>query len=107
MNDYFHAGFSRADAADTLFNMHQEDADESFVLFRTGSEPGTYAVSTISEHGKIRHYKVRELKQRLGMCDADGQVQNYMDVHVFLQKIQDMGTLLQSPQSRPLFPHIK
>lgn len=109
MNDYFHAECSRADAAAKLIKLQDEDEDdEAHVLFRSGSEPGTYAVSTISERGKIRHYKVRALDHRLGMCEADGQVQNYnyMDVHVFLQHIQGMGTLARAPNPTPLFPQI-
>lgn len=111
MNDYFHAECSRADAAAKLLQLQadNDDDEETFVLFRTGSEPGTYALSTISEHGKIRHYKVRALDHRLGVCDADGEVKNYnyMDVNVFLRKVQDMGTLVRAPNPTPLFLQIK
>ena len=99
---------SRADAAAKLIRLQEDDEDDdTYVLFRSASEPGAYALSTISDRGRIRHYKVRELDRRLGICEAGGEVQNYMDVAVFLHMVQGMGILVRAPQPRPLFPAIK
>jgi hypothetical protein len=105
MNEYFHSEVSREDANVKLRKLYQEQPGVNHVLFRTGSEPGTFAVSVISHaNGVIVHYKVRQLDHRLGFDDdARGQVNHYMDVCVFLDTIKTRGTLARSPDPRPLF----
>jgi hypothetical protein len=108
LNDYFHAEFSRADAVAKLLQLHEEQPDVTHVVLRSGSENGTYAVSSFCQanagvRGSIKHFKLRASGQRLGFCDKHGHVDEFMDLSVLLQRLRDMGALALSPDPRPLF----
>ena len=103
MDAYFHADLLREGAIAKLRNLHQEQPAVTHVLFRIGSEAGTFAVSTIeAATGALAHYKIRQVNQLLGMERRD-QAVRYQDVSALLDTLKMLGTLVPSPHPCPLF----